>query len=71
VGNAKPLTTMSSILTAGAFALYMMDRWPSCWRYYLVDIWAQQKNYEDLANVDDDAQEGLYSTTMKNLEHHT
>jgi hypothetical protein len=35
-----------------------------------VDIWAQQKNYKDFANVDDNAQEGLYLRTMETLAPH-
>ena len=36
----------------GSFAKYILDRWKSCEKYHLVDLWAQQENYKDIANVE-------------------
>eukprot|EP00667_Euglena_gracilis_P019843 EG_transcript_21334 len=34
----------------GGFANHTLSHWPSCKRYYLVDIWGPLKNYADDAN---------------------
>ena len=36
---------------AGAFSKHMMDNWKSCKKLHLVDLWARQENYRDIANV--------------------
>lgn len=36
----------------GFFSESLLTNWPSCTRFYLVDLWGHQKNYEDIANVD-------------------
>lgn len=48
----------------GIFAAEMLKRWPSCKEYHLVDIWAQQDNYKDDANVGDEKQEWFYQKTL-------
>lgn len=53
---------------AGLFAHETLKSWPRCQLYILVDVWSQQTNYKDQANVDNSAQEGLYQETMKRLE---
>jgi len=35
----------------GLFSKEMLDRWPNCTKYLLVDLWAHQPNYKDAANV--------------------
>lgn len=37
----------------GVFSEQLLRAWPSCARMYLVDIWGQQANYKDAANVAD------------------
>jgi hypothetical protein len=44
----------------------LMDQWPSCEKYYMVDLWKQQKSYEDVANVDDTQQNALLAEAMRN-----
>ena len=44
----------------GAFAKMMLRNWKSCEKYHLVDLWAQQTNYKDAANVDNTEQEQFY-----------
>lgn len=36
---------------AGAFSKHKMDNWKSCKKLHLVDLWARQENYGDIANV--------------------
>ncbi|KAG2427390.1 hypothetical protein HYH02_014610 [Chlamydomonas schloesseri] len=49
------------------YAADMLSKWPSCTRYYLVDIWRQQVNYEDLANVDNKEQEKILQEAKANV----
>ncbi|PNW76691.1 hypothetical protein CHLRE_11g467900v5 [Chlamydomonas reinhardtii] len=48
------------------FAAHTLNTWPSCTRYYLVDIWRQQPNYEDFANVADNEQERIFQEATNN-----
>ncbi|KAG2429484.1 hypothetical protein HXX76_010721 [Chlamydomonas incerta] len=50
------------------FAAHTLHTWPSCTRYYLVDIWRQQPNYEDFANVADNEQEKIFQEATNNLK---
>jgi hypothetical protein len=36
---------------AGWFSKLLLETWPSCTKYYLVDIWAQQANYVDVSTT--------------------
>lgn len=40
----------------GYYSKHLLSQWPSCTRFYLVDLWGHQDNYEDVANVDQQAQ---------------
>jgi hypothetical protein len=51
----------------GAFAAQTLAQWPSAMQYVLVDLWAQQENYLDLANAAADVQEGRLSETKANI----
>lgn len=51
----------------GEFAEHVLNNWPTVERYYLVDLWAQQENYKDLANADNEQQEALYQETKQRL----
>lgn len=51
----------------GDFARTMLDTWPSCTKYYLVDLWAQQQNYNDFANMDDAGHLKLMRIAQENL----
>ena len=44
-----------------------MSQWTSCKEYHLVDVWAYQENYEDIANVNQDKQNEIYDSAMKNV----
>ena len=52
----------------GGNAKTILQRWPSCKSFKLVDLWKQQENYKDLANVDDNQQEALFQTTKAKLK---
>mmetsp|Transcript_25556 Transcript_25556/g.60441 ORF Transcript_25556/g.60441 Transcript_25556/m.60441 type:complete len:290 (+) Transcript_25556:75-944(+) len=51
----------------GIFSEHNLQNWPSCQKYYLVDLWGQQPNYKDVANVDDAKQEQLFEETKTRL----
>ncbi|KAK9823359.1 hypothetical protein WJX72_002194 [[Myrmecia] bisecta] len=44
----------------GGFAAHNLRVWQACETYYLVDIWAPQETYRDVANKDHQAQEEIY-----------
>lgn len=46
---------------SGVFAKWNLQNWPSNRIYYLVDLWAPQTNYSDIANVDQAQQERIYN----------
>eukprot|EP01038_Epipyxis_sp_PR26KG_P010306 gene10306-13852_t len=52
----------------GIFALNNLQRWTSCKKYILVDLWHHQDNYKDTANVDDKDQELLFKEAKNNLK---
>jgi hypothetical protein len=33
----------------GIFSEQMLKTWPSCKKYYLIDLWEQQQNYIDVS----------------------
>ncbi|KAI8927914.1 hypothetical protein BC831DRAFT_450950 [Entophlyctis helioformis] len=51
----------------GLFSETALTHWPACTRYILVDVWAAQENYKDIANVDNAAQNELYAETMSRV----
>jgi Methyltransferase domain len=53
---------------SGYFALTMLNNWPTCTKYYLVDVWRQLANYVDFSNVEDASQETLYEQTKNALK---
>ncbi|PNW79477.1 hypothetical protein CHLRE_09g416700v5 [Chlamydomonas reinhardtii] len=55
----------------GHFAAHTLKTWPSATRYYLVDIWQHQPNYEDFANVDNAKQDQLFKEAQGNLAAYT
>lgn len=52
----------------GVFARHMLGNWKSCEKYHLVDVWAHQKNYKDLANVRDEVHDKFYEKTLENTK---
>lgn len=52
----------------GLFAKHTLTSWPSCRKYYLVDLWGHQENYKDITNVDDTAQEEAFQATKNNVK---
>lgn len=51
----------------GLYSEIILSKWPSCEKYFLVDVWRQQKNYDDGANVDDGEQERRYQEARDRL----
>jgi hypothetical protein len=54
----------------GDFARTMLSNWKSCEKYHLVDLWAQQTNYKDVANVNNAVQEDFYQRAKTVLGEH-
>jgi hypothetical protein len=52
----------------GEYAEILLSKWPTFEHYWGVDIWEQQKNYDDRANVDSEKQNQLYNKTLTKLE---
>ena len=52
----------------GEFASHTLSQWTSCTTYVLVDLWAHQVNYMDIANTDDEEQEKTMKTALSTLE---
>ena len=52
----------------GLFTRGILNSWPSCTYYLLVDIWTQQKNYKDSANFPQDVQNRFYNETLKHTD---
>ena len=50
------------------YARTMLQKWTSCKEYHLVDLWAPQANYKDIANVDANGHELKYQETLANLK---
>lgn len=51
----------------GKFSERILEGWEKCQRFYLVDVWKHQSNYEDDANLNDEMQEKNYLKARKNL----
>ena len=49
------------------FAHHTLSQWTSCTTYVLVDLWAHQENYFDIANADDQEQENTTTTALSTL----
>lgn len=45
----------------------ILEGWKSCERYYLVDLWASQTNYEDLANVNNTEQDKIFEFAQREV----
>lgn len=46
----------------------ILSRWQSCAEFHLVDLWAHQQNYVDLANRPDHVQDQFYAEAQANLK---
>lgn len=53
----------------GSYARDTLQRWPSAVEYVLVDLWAPQENYIDLANAAQDVQEKRMNEAIENTRH--
>lgn len=52
----------------GFFSEVLLDNWPTCREFHLIDVWAHQKAYDDLANVPDEKQLQFYLETQQRLK---
>ena len=51
----------------GYFAHSILENWTTCKRYLLVDLWGQQKNYVDTANLSDKDQDTILHEARTHL----
>jgi hypothetical protein len=51
----------------GLFSFEILKKWPSCKKFYLIDIWKPQENYFDGANVPQHLQDQAYQNTIRRL----
>lgn len=69
VMEAEEFTSFIEIgVQSGLFAEKVLSKWPSVKEYIGVDLWAQQSEYEDGANVDNNQQQNLYLETTNRLK---
>jgi len=54
----------------GSYAKLILDGWKSCEKYHLVDLWAKQEHYEDVANVNNSTHDKFYEETKETLKSH-
>jgi hypothetical protein len=52
----------------GTFAQTTLSHWPSCERYYLIDVWAQQTKYVDQANLDNSTQDENFAAAKNSVQ---
>jgi len=51
----------------GIFSKDLLSVWTSAEKWYMVDLWAHQPNYDDVANVDDGKQDNIYKEALENV----
>lgn len=52
----------------GYLSRELLSLWPSCQEYHMVDLWAPQENYKDIANVDQEQQDAILNEAMENTK---
>lgn len=52
----------------GVFAEKNLNKWKTCEKYYLIDLWKHQENYEDFANAEDSVQLANMKATETRLQ---
>lgn len=51
----------------GLYSKVVLSQWKSADKYVLVDLWAHQDNYEDMANVNQNDQDTNFQETQRNI----
>ena len=54
----------------GLFAKKMLDNWPSCREYKLVDLWGKEEGYQEPGEHDKSFHEQAYRQTKKRVKPH-
>lgn len=52
----------------GVHARKVLENWPSCQTFQLIDLWGHQENYVDKANVQQQAQDRIYNEAQNRLK---
>jgi len=72
IGNileSKKFKTGAEVgVQGGNNAKNILERWPSCVEFHLVDLWGHQDNYRDKANLSNEKQDSIYESAQKWLE---
>lgn len=54
-------------ISQGVFAARTLGQWPSCTRYYAIDLWAHQANYSEAGNKPNSVMEVYYKRSVQNM----
>jgi len=65
--NYKPRVVCEVGVQKGFFSKLILRNMPSVEKLYLIDLWEQQPNYNDYANVSNNIQESYYQETLHNI----
>jgi predicted O-methyltransferase YrrM len=52
----------------GYFSQIVLNNWPSCTKFYLIDLWKHQENYHDFANVADHEHQSYFEEAKTKLQ---
>ena len=64
----KPRVVCEVGVQRGLFSKLILKCIPSIEKLYLIDLWEQQPNYNDRANVKNSIQESYYQETLHNIQ---
>ena len=54
-------------ISQGVFASRTLRQWPSCSRYYAIDLWKHQKNYKEAGNKPNSMMEVYFRRSVQNM----
>lgn len=54
-------------VSQGVFSARTLAKWPSCTRYYAIDLWAHQTNYNEAGNKPNSVMEVYYRRSLGNM----
>lgn len=65
VANTEKMAVGAELgVQSGAFSQWNLQNWPSNRQYYMIDLWSTQKNYSDVANVDQARHDEYYARAL-------
>ena len=51
----------------GSFSRWMLDHWPTCTQYYMVDLWASQAHYRQMDSASDAENQLRFELAQRNV----